>query len=143
MLAYEEEHNPITFKDYLIIETRHSQYAQQKRSRASAQTPPNKLLPIVQRAYHSIKQNKGEVDFEEFKAKLASLGPSGLSPEGVDQLLAIPRVAEVVAELPFTGQGHDFKRQAGGRKDPWAHVKVSRDQRREQRAQPQVRDYFS
>lgn len=132
----------LSFKEY-IIETRHSQYAQQKRSRASAQTPPNKLLPIVQRVYHSIKQNKGEVDFNEFKEKLSALGPSGLSKEGVEQLLRIPRIAEVIAELPFAGQGHDFRKDAGGRKDPWAHVKVDRESRRNQRAKPQVRDYFA
>jgi len=130
----------MTFKEWLI-ETRHSQYAQQKRSRAASITPPAKLLPVVQKTYHAIKQNKGEVDFNEFKERLASIG-NGLSPEGVEQLLRIPMVAELVAELPFASQEHDFKRDAGGRKDPWAHVKVSREQRREGR-RPKARNYFS
>lgn len=147
-----KEMTKLTFKEYLLLEAtlgqKHSQRGQitRRRGQQSKEAQMKKagqktdLKTTLSTIYRRIKERKGEVSYEDFSMAVQDHG--NLSVQGWKALEKSPSFQEFVQYAKFAGQDAPVRGTGTGQKDPWAHVKVARDERRQARQSGGARDYF-
>lgn len=135
----------MSFVDFLAeakVGSKHSQYAQIKRKRASAGYPTD-LKGSLLRIYQGIKQNKGQVTKQDFAEKIQ--GNMNLSPEAWAAMKKMQSFQDFVQNASFADGGHNYQTQSSGKRDVWAGNRVSREDRardRASRVNQGAQDYF-